>query len=554
MLRAIVNRMRYAPLVLATIAAISYALVRGSDYNYDFVNIKGQLGWSILHRRLNVDTQNGDRLTFPPFNDVWNVLLLGTGHWWLPVLFWAIVHSLILLVAFFVIKELAPKLNVFLQQVVAISSLTSPLILMQLGTAIGHLATSLFFGCSFLYLLRGMRISGNRYWLLAGASLGFAILLRFSSIPTIPAYFFAVSLIAINGSQLVSFLLGFGWIFFGVSIPWAWYSSNLSGIAFEGIQVIPMGVAGVWVVIVLLCTSPILLSPINRYSAAFHRLVGLQQVMHLIRLGLFVSVGFMVQKIYLLTQGRDPRFLITNFAMAENRLVHTGSLVDGCCQVDLEVSYFDIRVQIATAILIFAVGVFLYRRSQETLQTVGAVTFVVLPILMAISYSGYIRYASQALPLVPLAFVAVLVVLPMKVRLFHIFLVFGVSALIYPVVPGLPKVVNVPRYAQLGDSQNLLSVTELEMANDLIPESSTVFIGGRLVSLLAQQLNRQDLVWTWSQPSKSQIRNSGKDHFVLYNPMEPFTSSQAAVTGISISECSVLRFQRLQLTICRLKE
>ena len=181
-------------------------------------------------------------------------------------------------------------------------------------------------------------------------------------------------------------------------------------------------------------------------------------------------------------------------------------------------------------------------------------TFVVLPILMAISYSGYIRYASQALPLVPLAFVAVLVVLPMKVRLFHIFLVFGVSALIYPVVPGLPKVVNVPRYAQLGDSQNLLSVTELEMANDLIPESSTVFIGGRLVSLLAQQLNRQDLVWTWSQPSKSQIRNSGKDHFVLYNPMEPFTSSQAAVTGISISECSVLRFQRLQLTICRLKE
>jgi hypothetical protein len=444
-------------------------------------------------------------------------------------------------------------MNVFMQQIVAFSSLTSPLILMQLGTAIGHLTTSLFFGCSFLYLLRGTKISGDKYWLLAGASLGFAILLRFSSVPTIPAYFFAASIIAINGSQIISFLLGFGWIFFGVAIPWAWYSSKISGIAFEGLQVIPMGLIGVWVVVVVLSISPILLSSINRCSIAFRKFVGLRQVMLLIRLGLFVSVGFMVQKIYLITQGRDPRFLITNFDMAENRLVHTGSLVDKCCQVDLEVSYFDIRVQIATAILVFAVVAVLNRRSQVTLQTVGTVTFVVLPILMAVAYSGYIRYASQALPLVPLAFVAVLVVLPMKDQLFRTLLVVGVSALIFPVVPGLPKVVNVPRYAQLGDSHNLLSSTELEMANDLIPASSTVFIGGRLVSLLAQQLNRQDIVWTWSQPSASQIRNSGQDHLILYNPMEPFTRSQAAVTGISMNECSVLRFQRLQLTICRLK-
>ena len=105
----------------------------------------------------------------------------------------------------------------------------------------------------------------------------------------------------------------------------------------------------------------------------------------------------------------------------------------------------------------------------------------------------------------------------------------------------------------MSDSQNLLSTEELAMANDLLPAKSVVYIGGPLASLLAQQLNRQDLVWTWSQPEASEIENSNRDYFVLYNPMEPFTASRAAETDISATECDVLRFQQLQLTICRLK-
>ena len=544
---------KYILLLLTPLVVSFYTVQRGSDYNYDFVNIKGQLAWSILHGRLGIDSQVGGRYSFPPFNDVWNVLLLGTGHWWLPVVFWALVHSLIVIVTFLIIRELAPRMNVYIQQMVAITSLTSPIILMQIGTAIGHLTTSIFIGLSLLFLIRGTRDFQNKYWLLSGASLGIAVLLRFSNIPTIPAYLLAVSIIAVNSKQLVSFVLGFSWIFFGVSIPWAWYASNASGFSFTGIGVIPSGLMGVYAVITFLCVSPILLSTSNKYVDYFLRFLDSKRVMQLIRVGLVALVAYMVRSIYIIAQTGDPRFLITNLEMAEYRIVHTGSLVDNCCAVDLEVSYFDLRVQIASAVFLIAVGVFLYRRSVESTRVVGVVTFVTLPIFMAIAYSGYVRYASQALPFVPVGVFAVLQILSSKRYLSQMFLSAAVICLTVPVIPGLPFVKNVPRYAQLGDSQNLLSTEELSMANDLLPAKSVVYVGGFLASLLAQQLNRQDLVWTWNQPLAREIQDSPVDHFVLHNPEEPFTANQALKGGISITECGVLRFQRLQLTICRLK-
>ena len=475
---------KYILLLLTPFAVSFYTLQRGSDYNYDFVNIKGQLAWSILHGRLGIDSQVGGRYSFPPFNDVWNVLLLGTGHWWLPVVFWALVHSLIVIVTFLIIRELAPRMNVYIQQMVAITSLSSPIILMQIGTAIGHLTTS---------------------------------------------------------------------IFIGVSIPWAWYASNASGFSFTGIGVIPSGLMGVYAVITFLCVSPILLSTGNKYVDYFLRFLDSKRVMQLIRVGLVALVAYMVRTIYIIAQTGDPRFLITNLEMAEYRIVHTGSLVDNCCAVDLEVSYFDLRVQIASAVFLIAVGVFLYRRSVESARVVGVVIFVTLPIFMAIAYSGYVRYASQALPFVPVGVFAVLQILSSKRYLSQMFLSAAVICLTVPVIPGLPFVKNVPRYAQLGDSQNLLSTEELSMANNLLPAKSVVYIGGHMASVLAQQLNRQDLVWTWSQPLAKEIQDSPVDHFVLHNPEEPFTANQALKGGISITECGVLRFQRLQLTICRLK-
>ena len=544
---------RHILLLITPFVVTTYVLQRGSDYNFDFVNIKGQLGWSILHGRLGIDSQIGGRYSLTPFNDVWNVLLLGTGHWWLPVAFWALVHSLIVVIAFLIIKELAPQMNVFNQQIVAITSLTSPIILMQIGTAIGHLTTSVFIGLSLLFLIRGTKDTQNKYWLLAGANLGLAILLRSSNIPTIPAYLLAVSLIAVNSRQLVAFFLGFGWVFFGVSISWAWYATSASDLSFNGLAVIPKGMIGVWLVIAFLIGSPILLSSRNRYVDHFMRLIDSKFIRQLTRVGLVASVAFMVRKIYNMAITDDPRYLITDIGMVDNRIVHTGSLVDQCCQVDLELSYFDLRVQIAIAISIFAIGFLLYRRSGESVRLIGVVTFVTLPIFMAISYSGYIRYGSQALPYVPVGLVAIFGMRSIKSIYARICLLLGVILLIFPVIPGMPFVMNIPRYAQLGDSQNLLSTEELAMANDLLPAKSVVYIGGPLASLLAQQLNRQDLVWTWSQPEASEIENSNRDYFVLYNPMEPFTASRAAETDISATECDVLRFQQLQLTICRLK-
>ena len=543
---------KYILLLLTPLAVTFYAFQRGSDYNYDFVNIKGQLAWSILHGRLGIDSQTGNRYSYPLLNDVLNVLLLGTGHWWLPVVFWALVHSLIVIITFLIIRELAPKMNTGVQQVIAVTSLTSPIILMQIGTAIGHLGTSVFIGLSLLYLTRGTKQVSNKYWLVAGASLGLAILLRSSNTPTIAAYLLGVAIIAVNGGQLVSFILGFCWVFFGISIPWAWYAASVSGLPFDGLDVIPMGIIGVWLVVAFLLISPILLSSNTKSVEYFYRSIDSKRVMQFSRAGLTVFVVYMVRKIYIIAQTADPRYLITDVGKAQHRLVHTGSLIDRCCQVDLEVSYFDLRVQIATAVFALAIGMYIYKRSSESARVIGVVTYVTLPVFMAISYSGYIRYGSQALPYIPVGLVAIFGVKSKTNTYARSFLVAGTFLLVFPVIPGLPFVKDVPRYAQIGDSQNLLSDKELTMANNLLPAKSVVYVGGPLASLLAQQLNRQDLVWTWTQPLADEIRNSDRDFYVLYNPMEPFTAGRAAVTGISITECGVLRFQRLQLTICRL--
>ncbi len=552
MRRYLSNVIRFAPLFLTALFVFRYALLRGSDYNYDFVNIKGQLSWSIIHGRLGIDSQFSGRYSFPPLNDAWNILLLGTGHWWLPVMYWSLVHSLIVIVTYFVVKELVPQMSVYLQQIIAVTSLTSPIILMQIGTGFGHLTTSVFIGLSLLFLLRGTKDGPDFYWLLAGANLGIAILLRSSNIPTVPAYLLAASILAVHSKQFVSFVLGFSWVYFGISIPWAWYSSNASGFTFSGIELIPKGIVGVYVVIAFLCVSPIVHSSTNRHVAVLLKSLETRIAIHTIRAILLALVIYTTQMIYKRAQIADPRFLITNLGMGKHRLTHTGSLIDNCCPVDLEVSYFDLRVQIAIVLFVAAVGVIFYKRSPETVRVVGLITFVTLPIFMAISYSGYIRYASQALPFVPVGVVALIQVLPLKRFQSQTLLVSALICLAVPAISGLPNVVDAPRYAQLGDSSNLLTKAELSMANDLLPLKSTVYIGGPLVSLLAQQLNRHDLVWTWNQPLESEIKSSSSDFFVLYNPMAPFLEKNVLNRGVSMSECSILRFQRLQLSLCRL--
>jgi hypothetical protein len=467
-------------------------------------------------------------------------------------MYWSLVHSLIVVVAYFVIKELVPEMNIYLQQIIAVTSLTSPIILMQIGTGFGHLTTSVFIGLSLLFLLRGTKDGHDYYWLLAGVNLGIAILLRSSNIPTIPAYLLAASILAVHSKQFVSFVLGFSWVYFGISIPWAWYSSNASGMTFSGIEVIPKGIVGVYAVIAFLCISPILYSSTNRYAAVLLKSLDIRIVINTIRAILLALVVYTTQTIYKIAQVGDPRFLITNLEMGKHRLTHTGSLIDNCCPVDLEVSYFDLRVQFAIFLFVASIGVFFYRRSPETVRAFGLITFVTLPIFMAISYSGYIRYASQALPFVPVGLIALIQVLPLKRFLSQAFLVSALICLTIPAISRLPEVMDAPRYAQLGDSNNLLTKAELSMANDLLPLKSTVYIGGPLVSLLAQQLNRRDLVWTWNQPIESEIKSSSSDFFVLYNPMEPFLEKNVLNRGVSMSECSILRFQRLQLSLCRL--
>jgi hypothetical protein len=542
---------RFLPLHLGSLSVILYVFLRGSDYNYDLVNIRGQLAWSILRGRLGIDTQIGGRYAYPPFNDVLNVLLLGTGHWWLPVLFWGFINAMIVPLSFLIIKEIAPKMNFYVQQCLALASLTSPIILMQIGTSFGHLTTSVFIGLSLLYVLRGRISVGNRDWLLAGSFLAVAMILRNSNVPTFPAYALAISFISINSLQFFSFLVAFGSVFLSVSGAWAWFASRQTGTDFVGLEVVPFGTFGFFAAFSLLLLL-MLFSKVNRpLITKMLRFLNLRSAVAVTRAVLFAAIIYMVRKVYLMAEIGDPRFLITDANSALQRIFHTGSLVDKCCQVDLEYSYFDLRIQVAFGLLILFLVSLFFDHSDQVSKRLGISLFITLPLLMPLAYSGYVRYGSQALPYVPLGVALLASTSRLKVVYSRCFLFLGLLILVAPVVPGFPYSRDIPRYAQLGGRDELFSRQELLQVNSLLPEGSYVYIAGKLTSILAQQLNRPDLVWTWKVPESEDVLNGSQRYFALYSPSEPLTVEQLPA-HMNKSECGVLRFRSLGFTICRL--
>ena len=193
-----------------------------------------------------------------------------------------------------------------------------------------------------------------------------------------------------------------------------------------------------------------------------------------------------------------------------------------------------------------------FDHSDQVSKRLGISLFITLPLLMPLAYSGYVRYGSQALPYVPLGVALLASTTRLKVVYSRCFLFLGLLILVAPVVPGIPYSRDIPRYAQLGGRDELFSRQELLQVNSLLPEGSYVYIAGKLTSILAQQLNRPDLVWTWKVPESEDVLNGSQRYFALYSPSEPLTVEQLPA-HMNKSECGVLRFRSLGFTICRLE-
>lgn len=542
------------------ICTVGYALNRGPDTNFDLRNIRAFNAWMIVRGRLGDDPRSNLLTQYLPLHDIANVVLIGTGHWWLPVVFWTVVHVTTVLVCYRLIGVLSPTAPESVRQLVAVVSLASPLIMMEIGTSFGDLTVAPFFG---LMLLTCLKKTSQWNWWAAGAFLALGAVMKPTVLLGVPAILIGVALLAYSVVQVATFGLGFVGFYFPLCLAWSAYWSHTSGTTFLSVPGLP--VSGSKFVIVTLTALALLLAtalpPIARHFSVVDRTTSRRAFMWTLRpllVGAMVYLGYKWNRQFQISGDTD--WLVRNVSEFVRRFFHTGSLSDGYRPLDLEMPYHDFRVPMATVALgvgiVTAASGFRRANHEKSRSIVGSTIVVVIPIFFMIWTLGYARYFIQFLPFVPIVLLA---------NVNHFFesrrrpsrsltriaamtavLVFAVAALI-PVGGGSPFV---KRFAQTSSEGNLLSEREAKTLNALIPRNVTVHVAGILVSSAAVILNREDVKWTYEIPSTQALQS--RRHVVLYSPQWQKAMIGLRQSGAETSNCVVLRFTHVIYGVCDL--
>ena len=228
---------RYALLTLSCIGVVVYGLATGPDLNFDLRNIRAYNAWMIVRGRLGDDALSNLLTQYLPLHDVVNVILLGTGKWWLPVLFWSALHASIVVVAYRLVGILVPTAPNILKQLIAASSLASPLIMMEIGTSFGDLTAAPFFGLALLVVLQ-RRDHWN--WTTAGIYLAIAAVAKPTMLLCAPPVLFGVTLLGYSVVQVATFGLAFVGVYFSAALIWSAYWTHESGVSWYSIPGLPI--------------------------------------------------------------------------------------------------------------------------------------------------------------------------------------------------------------------------------------------------------------------------------------------------------------------------
>lgn len=561
---------RHAVLILSCLGVVVYGLATGPDLNFDLRNIRAYNAWMIVRGRLGDDALSNLLTQYLPIHDVINVILLGTGKWWLPVAFWAALHGSIVIVAYRIAGLLAPNAPQFWKQLIAASSLASPLIMMEIGTSFGDLTAAPFFGLTLLVVLRR---KDHWNWFAAGTYLAIAAVAKPTMLLTAPPIFFGVTLLGYSLVQVATFGIAFVGVYFSAALVWAAYWTHESGVSWYSIPGLPLsGLKFVMVTVFavgLLVTGllPQMRGVISRLdtSLARRRYMWIARgtaLLFVVRQGISWHRQFTYSGSSTSGALSAVDWMVFGWSDFFRRLYHTGSLRDGFRLIDLEIPYRDVRVPFAVVTLVVtsfvAIGHLALGRFDRFRSTFGAVVTVVAPILFVIWILGYARYFIQFIPFVPVAAFAALtsvrsyksrqprtastIIIPLVV------LVFAVLA----VIPLQGGTLHVRKFAQTESKGSLLSASETKMLNAFIPKDTTVHLAGILISSAAVVLNRPDVKWTYSPPSS--VERQRRNHIVLYSPQWQKQLISWREAGVRTQNCVVLRFRYAIYGVCDLAE
>lgn len=134
---------RHYLIALGSFLVLVEAVRKGVDTYYDFLNIKWVMGWMMSNGDFNLKGIASTRKWAPPYLDMWNSVWASVGPWWLPNVIHGVAHLMVVPSVFVLARRVAPQLPNLIHQLVAVVSVSVPLVRMQIGTSTGHLYAAL---------------------------------------------------------------------------------------------------------------------------------------------------------------------------------------------------------------------------------------------------------------------------------------------------------------------------------------------------------------------------------------------------------------------------
>ena len=573
---------KHLALLFGTLAVPVLAVRKGVDTYYDFLNIKWAMGWLLSNGDFGLKGIASTRKWGPPFLDIWNSAWSTLGVWWIPPLVHGLVHMLLVPSIFLLARRVVPSAPTLVHQTVAVLSVLAPLVLMQVGTSIGHLHAALPLVWSLFVLIgarqtdlagQGLVSSGlstgtSSRWFrrqdvwqrcfLAGSILAVSPLLKPSALSIVPAHLVGVMLVtgAISGS--IAFAAGFAAVYLGVAVSWSALvalmdtgtlsTAQSPGIPFTGLPLVALALASVGVG---LCWWTVPTTRL-RLGQAIDR-----SPLLLVSATIGVAYVSLLFADYLRASVADFRWFVTDLRALRDRVFHAGDLQFGFQTLDLESAYFDTSIPVAMLLLGAAVLLIPPLLSRDGVKQfgwqVGLTLFVCYPFLYNMWATGYTRYASQVVPLVGVAGLGMLGLLAQRAARVCAFAVL-LTTLALPHLYVDRASAEVPRFGQVAYDvpiyDEFVSDDELMMLNELIPRDSTVLAIGTLNTYLIPQLGREDLEWWFWKPKRHEVATMSGDIIVMFSPGDSDRLPEYAEQGLLYDDCSVLRFRRTSVGLC----